>query len=307
MLYSPASVEQIDAIIANAQQTIDDPNATVEDVNAKTEIIRGEIQFVGAALLEEAKEQLRQSIKALYQSGDYPSWYAAVIIPALNQVDEIMWDNDKTVQENILFFQTTGKAIYDTAKAALEALRASDKREIVSACEFTGFEGAITVGMMWNEAALNALVANLNASAATQPYHFNAEECMLTKWDAENELFVGVDHYIGEVLTPGDYQFVANISIDGEAAAQYRFPKASEATLIVTVDFNAWSVDLAGILIDATYSSAYTTSPTFTLTKSEGFEETQDAQLKTQKIFHNGHFYIIRGEHIYDIQGTLVR
>ena len=307
MLYSPASVEQIDAIIANAQQTIDDPNATVEDVNAKTEIIRGEIQFVGAALLEEAKEQLRQSIKALYQSSDYPSWYAAVIIPALNQVDEIMWDNDKTVHENILIFQTTGKAIYDTAKAALEALRASDTREIVSACEFTGFNGAITDGMMWNEAALNALVANLNASAATQPYHFNAEECMLTKWDAENELFVGVDHYEGVVLTPGDYRFVANISIDGDDAAKFRFPKASEATLSVTVDAAVWAVDLAGILIDATYSSAYTTSPTFTLTEGQGFEETQDAQLKTQKIYHNGHFYILRGEHIYDIRGTLVK
>ena len=307
MLYSPASVEQIDAIIENAQQTINDPNATVEDVNAKTEIIRDEIQFVGAALLEEAKEQLRQSIKALYHSGDYPSWYAAVIIPALNQVDEIMWDNDKTVQENILFFQTTGKAIYDTAKAALEALRASDTREIVSSCEFTGFTDAITVGMMWNEAALNTLVANLNASAATQPYHFIAEECMLTKWDAEYELFVGVDHNEGVVLTPGDYQFVANISIDGEDAAKFRFPKASEATLSVTVDAAVWSVDLAGIVIDATYSSAYTVSPTFTLSEGQGFDETQDAQLKTQKIYHNGHFYILRGEHIYDIQGTLVR
>ena len=307
MLYKPSAVEQIDAIIANAQQTIDDPNATVEDVNAKTEIIRGEIQFVGAALLEEAKEQLRQSIKALYQNGDYPSWYAAVIIPALNQVDEIMWDNDKTVQENILFFQTTGKAIYDTAKAALEALRASDTREIVSSCEFTGFTDAITVGMMWNEAALNTLVTNLNASAATQPYHFIAEECMLTKWDAEYELFVGVDHYEGVVLTPGDYQFVANISIDGEAAAQYRFPKATEATLSVTVDAAVWSVDLSGIVIDANYSFTYVTSPMFTISKGQGIDETQDAQLKTQKIFHNGHFYILRGEHIYDIQGTLVK
>ncbi len=307
MLYSPASVEQIDAIIANAQQTIDDPNATVEDVNAKTEIIRGEIQFAGAALLEEAKEQLRQSIKALYQSGDYPSWYAAVIIPALNQVDEIMWDNDKTVQENILIFQTTGKAIYDTAKAALEALRASDKREIVSACEFTGFNGAITDGMMWNEAALNALVANLNASAATQPYHFNAEECMLTKWDAENELFVGVDHNEGVVLTPGDYQFVANISIDGEAAAQYRFPKATEATLSVTVDAAVWSVDLSGIVIDANYSFTYVTSPMFTISKSEDVELVNEDPIKTQKIYHNGHFYILRGEHIYDLRGTLVR
>ena len=101
--------------------------------------------------------------------------------------------------------------------------------------------------------------------------------------------------------------FHLNISIDGEAAAQYRFPKATEEVLSVTVDAAVWSVDLSGIVIDANYSFTYVTSPMFTISKSEDVEPVNEDQLKTQKIFHNGHFYILRGEHIYDIQGTLVK
>ena len=89
---------------------------------------------------------MKQSLRDLYLPGDYPSWYATVIIPALDQVDGITWDFNKSVQDNILYFQVTGQNLYNATKAALEALRGTDKRSIISSCAFTGFErSTITV------------------------------------------------------------------------------------------------------------------------------------------------------------------
>jgi hypothetical protein len=74
------------------------------------------------------------------------------------------------------------------------------------------------------------------------------------------------------------------------------------------VDAAVWSVDLSGIVIDATYSYTYVTSPMFTVSNvPTDVEQTQDDQLKTQKIYQNGHFYILRGDHIFDIRGTMVK
>ena len=307
MLYAPTAVSDIDAIINDAQSTIDDPNATVDQINAKAATLTDNLNTLEVNLLEQAKEQLKQSIRDLYQPGDYPSWYASAIIPALDQVDGITWDFNKSVQDNILYFQVTGQNLYNATKAALEALRGTDKRSIISSCAFTGFENGIKADMTWNIKALNALVANLNASVAAEPYHLDAEMSSLGKWDPVNEELVILDPYEAQKLTAGDYQFITAVKIDGKDAKQYRLPKATEEVLSVTVDAAVWSVDLSGIVIDANYSYTYVTSPMFTISKSEDVELIEIEPVKTQKIFHNGHFYILRGEHIYDLQGTLVR
>ena len=303
-MYAPAAVGEIEAIIASAQATINDPNATLEEINMKYDNLQYDFELEANKLLEEAKEQLKQSIRALYQPGDYPSWYASAIIPALDQVDAITWDFSMTVQENILLFQATGQTLYNNAKKALEDLRASDTRELVSSCTFTGFADAIQLDMTWNSSALNKLVSDLNASAATEPYHLEADGCMLGKWDPVEEQMVEV---MGEKITEGQYQFVAYVTINGEEAKTYRFPKATEAVLTVTVDGTPWTVDLSGITIDANYSYTYIASPLFEISKSEDVELIEIEPVKTQKIYHNGHFYILRGEHIYTIQGTLVK
>ena len=307
MLYAPTAVTDIDAIINDAQSTIDDPNATVDQVNAKAATLTDNLNTLAVSLLDQAKEQLKQSLRDLYQPGDYPSWYASVVIPALDQVDGITWDFNKSVQDNILYFQVTGQNLYNATKAALEALRGTDKRSIISSCAFTGFENGIKADMTWNISALNNLINTLNTSVAAEPYHLDAEMSSLGKWDPVTEELIILDPYEAQKLTAGEYQFVTAVKIDGEDAKQYRLPKATEEVLSVTVDAAVWSVDLSGIVIDANYSFTYVTSPMFTISKSEDVELVNEDQLKTQKIFHNGHFYILRGEHIYDIQGTLVR
>lgn len=265
------------------------------------------LNTLAVSLLDQAKEQLKQSLRDLYQPGDYPSWYASVVIPALDQVDGITWDFNKSVQDNILYFQVTGQNLYNATKAALEALRGTDKRSIISSCAFTGFENGIKVDMTWNISALNDLINTLNTSVAFEPYHLDAEMSSLGKWDPVTEELIILDPYEAQKLTAGEYQFITAVKIDGKDAKQYRLPKATEEVLSVTVDAAVWSVDLSGIVIDANYSFTYVTSPMFTISKSEDVELINEDQLKTQKIFHNGHFYILRGEHIYDLQGTLVR
>ena len=307
ILYAPTVVTDIDAIINDAQSTIDDPNATVDQVNAKVATLTDNLNTLAVSLLDQAKEQLKQSLRDLYQPGDYPSWYATVVIPALDQVDGITWDFNKSVQDNILYFQVTGQNLYNATKAALEALRGTDKRSIISSCAFTGFENGIKADMTWNISALNDLINTLNASVAAEPYRLDAEMSSLGKWDPVNKELVILDPYEAQKLTAGDYQFITAVKIDGEDAKQYRLPKATEEVLSVTVDAAVWSVDLSGIVIDANYSYTYVTSPMFTVSKSEDVELINEDQLKTQKIYHNGHFYILRGEHIYDIRGTLVR
>ncbi|MBR4498965.1 MAG: leucine-rich repeat protein [Paludibacteraceae bacterium] len=307
MLYAPTVVTDIDAIINDAQSTIDDPNATVDQVNAKVATLTDNLNTLAVSLLDQAKEQLKQSLRDLYQPGDYPSWYASVVIPALDQVDGITWDFSKSVQDNILYFQVTGQNLYNATKAALEALRGTDKRSIISSCAFTGFENGIKVDMTWNISALNNLINTLNTSVASEPYRLDAEMSSLGKWDPVNKELVILDPYEAQKLTAGDYQFITAVKIDGEDAKQYRLPKATEEVLSVTVDAAVWSVDLSGIVIDANYSFTYVTSPMFTISKSEDVELVNEDQLKTQKIYHNGHFYILRGEHIYDIRGTLVK
>ena len=306
-MYAPSAVGEIEAIIASAQATINDPNATLEEINMKYNNLQYDFELEANKLMEEAKEQLKQSIRALYLPGDYPSWYASAIIPALDQVDAITWDFSKTVQENILLFQATGEALYNNAKKALEDLRAKDTRELVSSCTFTGFADAIQLDMTWNKSALNNLINTLNASVAAEPYRLDAEMSSLGKWDPVNEELIILDPYEAQKLTAGDYQFITAVKIDGEDAKQYRLPKATEEVLSVTVDAAVWSVDLSGIVIDANYSFTYVTSPMFTISKSEDVELVNEDQLKTQKIFHNGHFYILRGEHIYDLRGTRVK
>ena len=64
---------------------------------------------------------------------------------------------------------------------------------------------------------------------------------------------------------------------------------------------------LSGITIDATYSNAYVLSPMFTISKGQDVELVETETVKTQKIYHNGHFYIIRNGKTYTIQGTLVK
>ena len=307
MIYAPTVVTDIDAIINDAQSTIDDPNATVDQVNAKAATLTDNLNTLAVSLLDQAKEQLKQSLRDLYQPGDYPSWYASVVIPALDQVDGITWDFSKSVQDNILYFQVTGQNLYNATKAALEALRGTDKRSIISSCAFTGFENGIKVDMTWNISAQNNLINTLNTSVAAEPYHLDAEMSSLGKWDPVTEELIILDPYEAQKLTAGDYQFITAVKIDGEDAKQYRLPKATEEVLSVTVDAAVWAVDLSGIVIDANYSFTYVTSPMFTISKSEDVELVNEDQLKTQKIYHNGHFYILRGEHIYDIQGTLVK
>ena len=306
-MYAPSAVGEIEAIIASAQATINDPNATLEEINMKYNNLQYDFELEANKLLEEAKEQLKQSIRALYLPGDYPSWYASAIIPALDQVDAITWDFSKTVQENILLFQATGEALYNNAKKALEDLRAKDTRELVSSCTFTGFADAIQLDMTWNKSALNNLINTLNASVAAEPYRLDAEMSSLGKWDPVNKELIILDPYEAQKLTAGDYQFITAVKIDGEDAKQYRLPKATEEVLSVTVDAAVWSVDLSGIVIDANYSFTYVTSPMFTISKSEDVELVNEDPIKTQKIFHNGHFYILRGEHIYDLRGTRVK
>ena len=306
-MYAPSAVGEIEAIIASAQATINDPNATLEEINMKYNNLQYDFELEANKLMEEAKEQLKQSIRALYLPGDYPSWYASAIIPALDQVDAITWDFSKTVQENILLFQATGEALYNNAKKALEDLRAKDTRELVSSCTFTGFADAIQLDMTWNKSALNNLINTLNASVAAEPYRLDAEMSSLGKWDPVNKELIILDPYEAQKLTAGDYQFITAVKIDGEDAKQYRLPKATEEVLSVTVDAAVWSVDLSGIVIDANYSFTYVTSPMFTISKSEDVELVNEDPIKTQKIFHNGHFYILRGEHIYDLRGTRVK
>ena len=280
LIYAPSVVTDIDAIIADAQSMIDDPSVTVDQVNTKAVTLTGNLHTLAVNLLDQAKEQLKQSIIALFLPGDYPSWYDAVITPA---------------------------QIYNDTKSALEALRASDKRSIISSCAFTGFENGIKVDMTWNISALNNLINTLNASVAAEPYRLDVEMSSLGKWDPINATLVVLDPYAEEKLTAGDYQFVTAVKIDGEDAKQYRLPKATEEALSVSVDATPWTVDLSGIVIDATYSYTYVTSPMFTISKSEDVEQINEDQLKTQKIYHNGHFYILRGDHIFDIRGTMVK
>ena len=161
--------------------------------------------------------------------------------------------------------------------------------------------------MTWDISALNDLINTLNASVAAEPYRLDAEMSSLGKWDPVNEELVILDPAEAQKLTAGDYQFITAVKIDGEEANLYRLPKATEEVLSVTVDAAVWSVDLSGIVIDATYSYTYVTSPMFTISKSEDVELINEDQLKTQKIYHNGHFYILRGEHIFDIRGTMVK
>ena len=306
-IYAPTAVSDIDAVINDAQSMIDDPNATVDQVNAKAATLTDNLNTLAVNLLEQAKEQLKQSIIALFLPGDYPSWYASVITPALNQVDAVTWDFNKTVNENIVFFQTTGTQIYNDTKSALEALRAGDTRSIVAACAFTGFENAIRIDMTWDVNALNDLVGILNASVAAEPYRLDAEMSSLGKWDPVNEELIILDPTEAQKLTAGDYRFTTAVRIDGEEAKQYRLPKATEEALSVTVDAAVWAVDLSGIVIDANYSYTYVTSPMFTVSKGADVELTRDDQLKTQKIFRDGHIYILRGDHIFDIRGTMVK
>ena len=308
MIYAPTAVTDIDAIINDAQSMIDDPNATVDQVNAKAATLTDNLNTLAVNLLDQAKEQLKQSIIAIFLPDDYPSWYDAVITPALNQVDGVTWDFNKSVNENIVFFQATGTQIYNDTKSALEALRASDTRSIVTACAFTGFEPGIKVDMTWNISALNNLINTLNASVASEPYRLDVEMSSLGKWDPTNATLVVLDPHTEEKLTAGDYQFITAVRIDGEEAKQYRLPKATEEVLSVSVDATPWAVDLSGIVIDVTYCYTVVNSPMFTVSNvPTDVELTQEDQLKTQKIFRDGHFYILRGEHIYDLQGTLVR
>ena len=219
-MYAPSAVGEIEAIIASAQATINDPNATLEEINMKYNNLQYDFELEANKLLEEAKEQLKQSIRALYLPGDYPSWYASAIIPALDQVDAITWDFSKTVQENILLFQATGEALYNNAKKALEDLRAKDTRELVSSCTFTGFADAIQLDMTWNKSALNNLINTLNASVAAEPYRLDAEMSSLGKWDPVNKELIILDPYEAQKLTAGDYQFITAVKIDGEDAKQ---------------------------------------------------------------------------------------
>ena len=307
LIYAPSVVTALNDLVADAQSMIDDPSVTVDQVNTKAATLTGDLHTIAVNLLDQAKEQLKQSIIALFLPGDYPSWYDAVITPALNQVDGVTWDFNKSVNENIVFFQATGTQIYNDTKSALEALRASDTRSIVTACAFTGFEHAIHSDMTWNMAALTDLVNAINASVASEPYRLDVEMSSLGKWDPINATLVVLDPYAEEKLTAGDYQFVTAVRIDGEDAKQYRLPKATEEALSVSVDATPWTVDLSGIVIDATYSYTYVTSPMFTISKSEDVELINEDQLKTQKIFRDGHIYILRGDHIFDIRGTMVK
>ena len=308
LIYAPSVVTALNDLVADAQSMIDDPSVTVDQVNTKAATLTGDLHTIAVNLLDQAKEQLKQSIIALFLPGDYPSWYGAVITPALNQVDGVTWDFNKSVNENIVFFQATGTQIYNDTKSALEALRASDKRSIISSCAFTGFENGIKVDMTWNISALNNLINTLNASVATEPYRLDAEMSSLGKWDPINATLVVLDPHAEEKLTAGEYQFVTAVRIDGEEAKQYRLPKATEEALSVSVDATPWTVDLSSIVIDVTYCYTVVNSPMFTVSNvPTDVELTQDDQLKTQKIFRDGHIYILRGDHVFDIRGTMVK
>ena len=307
LIYAPSAVSDLDAVINDAQSMIDDPNATVDQINAEAATLTGDLHTIAVNLLDQAKEQLKQSIIALFLPGDYPSWYASVITPALNQVDAVAWDFNKSVNENIVFFQTTGTQIYNDTKSALEALRASDKRSIISSCAFTGFENAVRTDMTWDISALNDLINTLNTSVASEPYRLDAEMSSLGKWDPVNEELIILDPTEAQTLTAGDYRFISAVRIDGEEANLYRLPKATEEVLSVTVDAAVWTIDLSGIVIDVAYCYTVVKSPMFTVSKGEDVELVNEDRIKTQKIYHNGHFYILRGEHIFDIRGTMVK
>ena len=307
--YDPSVVSVIEAIIANAESTLTDPAATVIDVINKTDITRTELSAIELPLLEQAKYLEKQAIIALFQEGiDYPAWYASVIVPALDLVDAIVWDDAKTVAENFTFIEASFTKIYNDAKEALEALRAGDTRAIVSTCEFTGFANAIRVGMKWNESARKDVVDNLNASAAAEPYRIIAEECILGKWDETLEKVVDIDIFAEEVLTAGDYQFFISFTIDGAEGLSYRFPRIAEGTLTLTVDATPWEVDVPTIYVDADFSSAYAMSPLFTVSKGEGIEDvTNDKSQMTNKVIKDGQIYILRGDHLFDAQGKMVK
>ena len=307
LIYAPSAVSDLDAVINDAQSMIDDPNATVDQINAEAATLTGDLHTIAVSLLDQAKEQLKQSIIALFLPGDYPSWYASVITPALNQVDAVAWDFNKTVNENIVFFQTTGTQIYNDTKSALEALRAGDTRTIVTACAFTGFENAVRTDMTWDISALNDLINTLNTSVASEPYRLDAEMSSLGKWDPVNEELIILDPTEAQTLTAGDYRFISAVRIDGEEANLYRLPKATEEVLSVTVDGAGWTIDLSGIVIDVAYCYTVVKSPMFTVSNGEDVELVNEDRIKTQKIYHNGHFYILRGEHIFDIRGTMVK
>ena len=157
-------------------------------------------------------------------------------------------------------------------------------------------------------AALTDLVNAINASVASEPYRLDVEMSSLGKWDPINATLVVLDPHAEEKLTAGEYQFVTAVRIDGEEAKQYRLPKATEEALSVSVDATPWTVDLSSIVIDVTYCYTVVNSPMFTVSNvPTDVELTQDDQLKTQKIFRDGHIYILRGDHVFDIRGTMVK
>ena len=116
-------VASINTDINNAYAVYNNPSATLAEVNTALKNATDAIESYKALMMPMAKEQLKADLNALLKEGD-PQACKDIVAAAVAQVDEIIvWDNKKTVAENILALAAAGETLYNTTKDAVEKAR----------------------------------------------------------------------------------------------------------------------------------------------------------------------------------------
>ena len=116
-------VASINTDINNAFAVYSNPSATLAEVNAALKNATDAIENYKGLMMPMAKEQLKADINALLKEGD-PQACKDIVDAAVAQVDVIIvWDDKKSVTDNILALAAAGEKLYNDTKAAVEEAR----------------------------------------------------------------------------------------------------------------------------------------------------------------------------------------
>lgn len=120
----------------------------------------------------------------------------------------------------------------------LMGIMSAQAKTIVTYCELSGFANHITYGMTWNQAALDAVLADFKPVDPNAVYHVDVPTTLLKKFNG----IYGEKVEFGTILEEGEYEVWAFVAINEAEKANYAFSTEVSEKPVVTVDGVEWTV-----------------------------------------------------------------
>lgn len=139
-----------------------------------------------------------------------------------------------------------------------------DTRAVVTTCELDGFNVNLLPCMAtWTASREQLIRYYIEPEDDNAPYKVVGSRLML--FNEKNEEYIPME--FGDKLFPGQYIYQVILSIEGDEAADYRFPNAKESKVIAKMGTNTWYAEKA-VVFDG-FSTVAINSPAIFLEKED--------------------------------------